>query len=92
MLTNALQDETMQSKLEKLAASGYEERHLFLSVRPHAFSFAVYNNLAFGGPLPDESPRLPAGLDQLWLVTRWKDGGVIRAIANREWRRDYPFD
>jgi hypothetical protein len=58
-VTEALDDEKMQGKLDKLAASGHEEQHLFLSVRLLAFSFAVYNNLAFGGSLPDKAPQLP---------------------------------
>lgn len=92
LLDKALLEEKMLSKVKKLAASGYEERHLFLSVRPHAFSFAVYNNLAFGGPLPSGPPRLPDGVNQVWLVSGWKEGGVVRAIADREWCRDHPFD
>lgn len=73
-------------------ASGHEEQHLFLSVHPTAFSFAVYGNLAHGGPLPSEPPQLPVGLSELWLASGWKDGGVVRAIAGREWRREHPFD
>lgn len=88
----ALTSHIMQSKLTKLAASGYEERHLFLQVRPSAFSFPIYDNLSFGGSLPNESPRLPMGLSQAWLMSGVKEGGVVRAIAGKEWRRDHPFD
>jgi hypothetical protein len=91
-LDAALTSDRMQSKLTKLAASGYEERHLFLQVRPLAFSFAVYDNLAFGGPLPTEPPRLPEGLSQVWLASGWKEGGVVRAIARQGWCREHPFD
>ncbi|MDX8149523.1 hypothetical protein SK854_45890 [Lentzea sp. BCCO 10_0061] len=92
LVNAALLDEKLQGKIEKLAASGHEERHLFLSVRPQAFSFAAYDNLCFGGPLPTEAPQLPEELSQLWLVSGFKEGGVVRAIANHEWRRDHPFD
>jgi hypothetical protein len=87
-----LTSDTMRSKLTKLAASGYKEQHLFLQVRPSAFSFATYDNLSFGGSLPSEPPRLPMGLSQVWLMSGWKEGGVVRAITGKEWRRDYPFD
>lgn len=92
VVRSALLEDKMRSKIEKLAASGYDERHLFLSVRPLAFSFAVYDNLCFGGSLPDEPPVLPAGLSELWLTSGFKEGGVVRAIAGREWRRDHPFE
>jgi hypothetical protein len=91
-VNTALLDDKMQSKLKKLAESGHEERHLFLSIRSQAFSFAVYENLCFGGPLPSESPQLPDGLSELWLASGVKAGGVVRAIAGREWRREHPFD
>lgn len=81
-----LRDSTMRRKIDKLAASGHSERHLFLHVRPSAFSFPVYDTLAWGGPLPDEPPTLPAGLDQVWLISL-KAGGVVRAVAGHGWRR-----
>ncbi|MET9634619.1 hypothetical protein ABZX92_44965 [Lentzea sp. NPDC006480] len=92
VVTAALLDEKMTGKIEKLAASGHDERHLFLSVRPLAFSFAVYDNLCFGGPLPTEPPKLPGGLSELWLASGFKEGGVVRAIAGHAWRREHPFD
>ncbi|WP_156757007.1 hypothetical protein [Actinokineospora pegani] len=88
----ALLDEKMQGKIDKLAASGCEERHLFLSVRPQALTFAAYDNLSFGGKLSSEPPQLPSGLSQLWLASGWQQGGVVRAIAGRQWRREHPFD
>lgn len=92
LVNTALREEKMQSKLDKLAASGCEERHLFLYVRPLAFSYAAYDNLSFGGPLPSGPPQLPDGLSQLWLASGLKKGGVVRAIAGHEWRREHPFD
>ena len=92
LVNTALREEKMQGKLDKLAASGYEERHLFLYIRPLAFSYAAYDNLSFGGPLPCGLPRLPDGLSQLWIASGLKKGGVVRAIAGREWRREHPFD
>jgi hypothetical protein len=70
----------MQSKIEKLARSGLDERHLFLHVRPSAFSFPVYDGLSFGGPLPTRPAGLPAGLPggltQVWLFTGFTEGGT----------------
>jgi len=86
-LDAALGEPTMQSKIEKLASTGLEERHLFLHVRPSAFSFPVYTSLAFGGPLPVTRPHLPGGLSQVWLLSGWKDGGVVRAINGAGWAR-----
>jgi hypothetical protein len=57
---NAILDtDKVQSKVSKLAASGLEERHLFLIVLPTAFSYPVFEALAFGGQLPGDAPRLP---------------------------------
>lgn len=78
-------------RLSKLAASGLEERHLFLMVLPTAFSYTVFEALAFGGQLPNDAPRLPSGLSQLWLLTGVRDGGVVRGISGLGWRRDEPY-
>jgi hypothetical protein len=90
-LAEELQTPTMWSKIDKLAATGIEERHLLLVVRPSAFSFPVYDGLSFGGPLPSRPPRLPDGLSQVWLLSRVAAGGVVRAVAGGGWHRDYPF-
>jgi hypothetical protein len=82
----------IQSKLEKLAASGLAERHLFLVVLPGAFTHPVFDALAFSGPLPDAVPRLPGGLSQVWLLTGVRAGGVVRAVSGEAWRRDDPYD
>lgn len=82
----------MQSKLKKLAATGLKERHLLLIVRPSAFSFPVYDGLAFGGPLPGGMPILPDGLTQVWLLTGIEAGGVVRGIAGQGWTRDHPYN
>lgn len=84
--------ETMQSKLRKLAASGLEESHLFLIILPTAFSYPVFETLAFGGQLPSDAPRLPSGLSQLWLLTGVRAGGVVRGISGQGWYRDEPYD
>lgn len=78
----------MQDNLAKLAASGIEERHLFLMVRPSALSFPVYDSLSFGGPLPTRPPQLPAVLTEVWLASELIAGGIICATANGEWRRE----
>jgi len=91
-LAEVLRTPTMQSKLGKLAATGLAERHLVLVVRPSAFSFPVYDGLAFGGPLPGERPCLPDGLSQVWLITGIQAGGVVRGISGSGWYRDHPHD
>ncbi len=90
-LATHLLSPTMQSKLAKLGKDGYEDRHLFLSVRMSAFTFAVTDNLYFGGPLPNETPQLPGGLSQLWLAGGYSAGGIVRAIHGDRWVRDHPF-
>ena len=91
-LAEALRTPKMQSKIGKLAVAGLKERHLFLVVRPSAFSWPVYDGLAFGGPLPTGTPRLPADLSQVWLVSGIQAGGVVRGISGRGWCRDDPYD
>jgi hypothetical protein len=76
----ALDTDTMCGKLDKLNRSGYDERHLFLHVRPSALSFPIFEVLVFGGDLPTDTPTLPAGLSQLWLTSGFKRGGIVRAI------------
>lgn len=91
-LDTLLGEERMQSKLSKLAASGFAERHLFLLVLPGTFKQPVFDALAFGGPLPETAPHLPGGLSQVWLLTGVRAGGVVRAVAGQGWRRDAPYN
>ncbi len=77
----------MRENIEKLAASGFAERHLFLMVRPSAFSFPVYDELSSDGTLPAEPPQLPEGLSEVWLASERIEGGVVRATARGEWHR-----
>jgi hypothetical protein len=86
-LANQLRGETMGSKIAKLRSAALAECHLFLHVRPLAFSFPVFNSLAFGGSLPVDRPNLPPGVSQVWLLSGWKTGGVVRAIAGERWLR-----
>ena len=88
-LAETLRTPKIQAKISKLAASGLEERHLFLLVRPSAFSWPVFEGLAFGGPFPTEVPLLPDGLSQVWLLTGLQAGGVVRGISGRGWYRDH---
>ena len=91
-LAEALCTPKMQSKIRKLAVAGLKERHLFLVVRQSAFSWPVYDGLAFGGPLPSGVPFLPEGLSQVWLISGIRAGGVVRGIAGHGWYRDHPYD
>jgi hypothetical protein len=90
-LSEVLRTTKMQSKIDKLTATGRDERHLFLIVRPSAFSFPIYDGLAFGGPLPVEVPVLPDGLSQVWLLTGLQAGGVVRCTSGDGWSRDDPY-
>jgi hypothetical protein len=92
-LFSHLQSPTMQSKIRKLAnplddGRPRDERHLFLIVRSTAFTFPVYDVLAFGGPLPTRPPRLPLGVSQVWMATTLVAGGIVRAVAGDGWLRD----
>lgn len=87
-----LGEERMQSKLSKLVASGFTERHLFLIVLPGTFRQPVFDTLAFSGRLPETVPQLPGGLSQAWLLTGVRAGGVVRAVAGQGWCRDAPYD
>jgi hypothetical protein len=91
-LSTVLTSQKIQLKIDKLAATGLEERHLLLHVRPSAFSFPVYDGLSFGGQLPSRPACLPGSLNQVWLVSGWAVGGVVRALADGTWHRDHPFD
>jgi hypothetical protein len=91
-LDTVLGMERIQSKLEKLAASGLAELHLFLMVLPGTFRQSVFDTLAFTGRLPGAAPRLPGGLSQVWLLTGVRAGGVVRAVSGAGWRRDDPYD
>jgi hypothetical protein len=91
-LAAALRTPQIQKRISKLVASGLEERHLVLIVRPSAFSWPVYEALAFGGPLPTEAPLLLDGLSQVWLLTGLQAGGVVRGISGRGWYRDHLLD
>ncbi|MFG1971571.1 hypothetical protein ACGFJC_19785 [Nonomuraea fuscirosea] len=91
-LSAALASQKIRSKIDKLAATGLEEQHLLLHVRPSAFSFPVYDGLSFGVRLPNRPACLPGGLSQVWLLSGWAVGGMVRALADGTWRRDHPFD
>jgi hypothetical protein len=90
-LATHLESATMQSKLAKVGKGGHADRHLFLWVRMSAFTYAVVDNLYFGGPLPSDPPDLPGGLTQLWLAGGHHRGGVVRAIHGDRWVRDHPY-
>ena len=88
-LAETMRTPKIQSKISKLAASGLEERHLLLIVRPSAFSWPVFEGLAFDGPFPTGAPLLPDDLSQVWLLTGLQAGGVVRCISGRGWYRDH---
>jgi hypothetical protein len=87
-LADALTIPKVQTKIAKLVETGLDELHLFLLVRPSAFTFPVYDGLSFGEQLPSSPPRLPEEISQVWLLSDIAAGGVVRAITGNGWRRD----
>jgi hypothetical protein len=87
-LAVSLSTPKIQTKIRKLQASGCSDRHLLLIVRASAFSWPVFEGLAFDADLPSQVPVLPGGLSQVWLLTGVKAGGVVRAISDVGWQRD----
>jgi len=81
-----------RSKIEKPARSGLTQPHLFCNVRQAAFSFPVYDGLAFDGPLPSKPASLPDALSRIWHSTAIADGGLVRATASRDGLRDHLHD
>jgi len=81
--------------LRKLAASGADERHLFLILPSFAEApFAVADLLMReGAPFPGKPPRLPDEVTHVWLVSTWSSGSGMRWSPDRGWSRfDKSFD
>ena len=73
----------------KLAASGADERHLFVILPGFAeTSFAVTDLLMReGAPLPDEDPALPAEITHVWAASMWTGGTGMRLAPGTGWAR-----
>lgn len=75
--------------LAKLAASGADERHLFVILPGFAEApFAVTDLLMRdGAPLPDEDPALPTEITHLWAASTWTGGTGMRWAPGTGWAR-----
>jgi hypothetical protein len=90
-LAEVLDTALIKSRTAKLANHGISEQHLFLYIRPSAFTFEVYDALMWGGELPTTHIALPSTLSSVWLCTGWAAGGTVQATANG-WYRHQPLD
>jgi len=75
--------------LRKLAASGADERHLFLILPEFGEApFQVTDLLMRDeSPLPDEAPALPPEVTHVWAVSTWVTGAGMRWSADAGWSR-----
>jgi hypothetical protein len=73
--------------LAKLAASGADERHLFLVVPAFAEApFAVTDLLMRdGAPLPNDPPELPPEVTHVWVAGTWSSGSGMRWSPEESW-------
>lgn len=74
---------------QKLARSGFEQRHAFLVVP--GFTTAPFGvvNLLMGHGVPGDAPHLPEEITHVWLVGTWNIGTGWRWDPDEGWR---PFD
>jgi hypothetical protein len=72
-LEHRLGEADLVSNLEKLAATGRPERHLFLRVHDTALPFSLYYPLAWGDYIPARELLVTFGLTGLWLAPAWKN-------------------
>ena len=84
-LEAALATPALVKKLEKLAATGRSERHLFLRIHESAPSAPLLHALCFSDQVPAESVVPSHGLSGLWIVPRW--GTPLRWLAGGGWAR-----
>ncbi len=88
-MTEWLAGPDQADNLDKLAASGAQERHLFVifpgfTVAP----FPVTDLLLRGdAPLPTIAPDLPAPLTHIWAASTWASGFGMRWSPDRGWER-----
>lgn len=85
-----LADPDQQHNIEKVLRAGREETHLFIVLPGFtAAPFAAVDVLVrSGGPLPAIPPRLPLGIDHLWLMSTW-DTGDLFEWDGRNWLRHH---
>ena len=84
-LQQALATPELIKKLNKLAATGRPERHLFLRVHDSAPSDQLLHALCFSDQVP-AAPLVPThGLTGLWVAPRW--GAPLRWLPADGWAR-----
>ncbi|MBF4514055.1 hypothetical protein ITJ66_16340 [Plantibacter sp. VKM Ac-2885] len=89
-LYNALQDayatSHFEKHFEKLANSGYDERHLFVPIHYTAFDFEVIDGLQRSAQVPTSPPPARPEITHLWLVAQY--GSVVWLWSDKEgWSR-----
>lgn len=83
-----LADPDQRHNIEKVLRASCEESHLFVllpgfTVAPFAAADVLMRS---GGPLPSIPPRLPLGINRLWLMSTW-DTGDLFEWDGRTWLR-----
>jgi hypothetical protein len=75
--------------LAKLAASGAEERHLFVIVPAFAEApFAVADLLMRDeAPIPEADLGLPPEVTHVWAASTWSSGWGVRWAPDSGWSR-----
>ena len=76
-LSQALTTDPLAKRTAKLIRVNVDERHLFLRVTPNGIAQSDFYNLVQHSVWPSEgreivdSPRVPEGIDHIWLFTGW---------------------
>ncbi|MEV6513448.1 hypothetical protein AB0M61_46030 [Streptomyces sp. NPDC051642] len=77
------------SKLrQQLAEAETDERHAFLI---YGWEYMEAIPLSYEGPLPSDPPKLPKGIDGVWLSTTATSSPTIAWIPERGWVRAAPM-
>ena len=70
-LSRRLRQQDLIENLDKLAATGRTELHLFVRIHDTGMPFSLYYPLASGNYVPSSPLDAPAGLAGLWLAPAW---------------------
>lgn len=85
-------EDLIAGKINKLDASGLQERQLFLLVDESGLPFDAYHAVAIDHEVPTRSPDVPESLTHLWLASGYYLGGVLLWSREAGWSRHWPFD
>jgi hypothetical protein len=78
-----------QDNVHKLAASGADERHIFVLVPGFTQAPFVVTHLLIdaSAPLPTVPPALPSGITHVWAMSMWDSGDGFRWSPGNGWER-----